>query len=321
MENAVNKKYHNKLGVGIYHLDPRWCSPYDFNRVANYGMVNAFRLTTEAGSSSFYMGCRRAKETGEQIWYSAPTFFPHKETLSEFMARLDKTISGIKKQELWDTVVGFQWDEPLLKKGHNNEDFLAMTKAISEEYGKRIFPVFSGYEVMGRKGNLEDNDGDTVLRYESTKYITDVAFDLYGYDFRVPLREEDKKRYFDTYNKEFNTAEEFLQFYTDNLIGRMQNPDSVRLWYFACAYLCRRWVGGPLADEDFCIQSLEGFKNLLLKQKNPGGLFSYGYKSWGDRDHLDWQIDEDNPNQWKRYIEAAARVCSELRDIDIKEER
>ncbi len=322
MENTTeiitNKKYHNKLGVGLYHLDPRWCNPYDFNAVSDLGIVNAYRLTTEAGSSSFYMGCRRAQQTGQQVWISAPTFFSCNESITDFMAKLDKTVSGIKKQGLWDTVVGFQWDEPLLKKGHTNADFLEMTKAIYEEYGKRIYPVFSMYEIVGKRGNIGDPDFQWLLEKSSSKYITDVAFDNYGFDFRVPLRDEQKERYFRHYNRNFETAEELMQFYTDKMLELMEKPDDVRVWYYPCAYLCRLWVGGPLADEDFCIQSLEGFKNLLLKQKNPGGLFSYGYKSWGNRDHLDWQIDEENPNRWVKYIEAAKKACDELKDIDIK---
>ena len=317
-EKTINTYYHDKLGVGLYHLDPRWCSTYDFKRVSGYGMVNAYRLTTEAGSTSFIRGCRYAMETGAQVWYSAPTFISAKETIEEFMARLDKTINGLKKHGVWDAVVGFQWDEPLLKKGHTNEDFLVMTKAISEAYGMRIFPVFSMYEIVGKRGNIGDPDFQWLLKKESSKYITDVAFDVYSYDFRGELRDATKERLKRHYNIDFTTAEEALQFYTDKMLELMENPDDVRVWYFPCAYLCRLWEGGPLADEDFCIQSLEGYKNLLLKQKNPGGLFSYGFKSWGEHNHLDWWVDEDNPDMWKRYVEAAKNVCDEIKDIKIK---
>ena len=317
-EKTINTYYHDKLGVGIYHLDPRWCSTYDFKRIANYGMVNTFRLTTEAGSGSFTRGARFAMETGAQVWFCGQAFIGAKETLSEYMARLDKTVSGLKKAGVWDAVVGFQWDEPLLRRGHTNENFLEMTKAVYEAYGKRIFPVFSMYEIVGKRGNIGDPDFQWLLQKESSKYITDVAFDNYSYDFRVPLRDASKERLFRHYNRNFESAQEVMQFFTDKMLELMEKPDDVRVWYFPCGYLARLWEGGPLADEDFCIQSLEGYKDLLLKQKNPGGLFTYGYKSWGNKDHLDWQLDEDNPNQWKKYIEASKKVCDELKDIKIK---
>ena len=318
-EKVINKKYHNKLGIGLYHLDPRWCSPYDFNATADLGMVNCYRFTTEAGSSSFILGCERAREEGAQVWYCAPPFYGYKESLSDYMKKHEKSISAIQKRGLWDTVVGFQWDEPLLHRGHTNQNFLDMTRAFYETYGKRIFPVFSNYEFVGKRGNIEDPpDFQYLLEKSASKYITDVAFDNYRYDFRVPLREAEKERMFAFYNREFNSAEELMQYYTGRLLALMEKPDDVRVWYFPCGYFARLWEGGPLADEDFCIQSLEGFKNLLLKQKNPGGLFTYGYKSWGDRDHLDWWLDEDNPDRWVKYIAAAKRVCDELKDIDIK---
>ena len=318
-EREINKQYHNKLGVGIYHLDPRWVSTYEFNRIADLGMVNCYRFTTEAGEDSFIRGCEKAKETGAQVWYCAPPFYGYKESLSEYMKRHDKSIQVIKDAGLWDTVVGFQWDEPLLHRGHTNENFLDMTKAISETYGKRIFPVFSNYEIVGKRGNIEDPPNfQFLLEKWASKYITDVAFDNYGYDFRVPLRDAEKKRLSAFYNREFESAEDILEYYTDRMLALIENPDDVRVWYFPCGYLALLWVGGPHADEDFCTQSLEGFKKLLLKQKNPGGLFTYGFKSWGDRDHLDWWLQEENPDRWEKYIEASKRVCGELKDIDIK---
>ncbi len=317
-EKNICKKYHDSLGVGLYHLDPRWCNQYEFDAALDLGMVNMLRLTTEAGSGTFNYGCRVAAERGYQVWYSAPAYIGKTETLSEYMAALKKKIGFIKNAGNWDTVVGFQWDEPLLKKGHSNEDFLTMTKAVWEEYGKRIFPVFSLYEIVGKRGNIGDPDFQWLFSKESSDYITDVGFDVYGYDFRAPLREEKKLKLKKDFGRDFETPEEILQYFTDVTLGLMKKPDDVRFWYFPCAYLCKLYAGGPIADEDFCTASLKGFKELLLKQKNPGGLFAYGFKSWGDRNHLDWQIDEDNPNRWNKYIAAAKDVCDELKDIKIK---
>ena len=321
MENTINTQYHNKLGMGIYHLDTRWCSHKDFDYVSDLGIVNMYRITNEGVASTIYAG-EKAKKSGAMIWVAPPIFYSRKETIEEYMQTLDKFVTKLKEAGVWDCVVGFQWDEPLLHKGHTNEDFLAMTKAVTEAYGKRIFPVFSFYEIVGKRGNDGDPDFQWLLRKECSTYITDAAFDVYGYDFTNPQDERtlaEYKRLEGQYGETFTCVEDFLRYMTGRLLGLMENPDNVRVWYFPDAYACGKRTGPARAvNEEDCINSLLGFKNLLLEQKNPGGLFSYTYKSWGDHDALDWHLNKKNPNQWKKYIEVAKQVCAELSSIEIK---
>lgn len=313
---------NKRISMGIYHLDTRWCSHRDFDYVTrDLKIVNTVRISTEGVASVAY-AANWAKECGGSVWLSPPTFFSKKETIEEYIESLTKYVDKLKKTEAWDAVVGFQWDEPLLKKGHTNEDFLAMTKAVSETFGKRIFPVFSLYEIVGKRGNLADPDFQWLLKKECSEYITDVAFDVYGYDFTNPSDERtlsEYKRLEGQYGVPFSSAEDIFELLTEKMLELMKYPDKVRVWYFPDGYICGKRTGeaGPLSEQD-CINSLLGLKNLLLKQKNPGGLFTYTYKSWGDHDALDWQLDKDNPNQWKNYIKASKEVFDELSKIELK---
>lgn len=322
MESAINTKYNNKIAMGIYHLDTRWCSHKDFDYITReLGIVNAVRIAND-GVASVKYACDWAKECGGQVWLSVPVFISKKETIEEYIETLVKYVDKLKKADAWDYVVGFQWDEPLLKKGHTNEDFYAMTKAVSETFGKRIFPVFSFYEIVGKRGNEGDPDFQWLLKKECSEYITDVAFDVYGYDFSNPNDEDtikEYKRLEKSYGVPFNSAEDIIEYHTKAMLDLMMYPDKVRVWYFPDGYICNRRTGpAGKVNEQNCIDSLKGFKNLLLKQKNPGGLFIYTYKSWDDHDGLDWQLDKDNPNQWKKYIEASKEVFDEIAEIDLK---
>ena len=319
MENTTkttNTYYHDKIGMAIYHLDPRWCRWGDFCKMADRGMTNAYRLDFNRGTT--ILGAERARETGEQIWLAAPTFFSCEESITDYIAGMNKFIDKLKEQELWDTVVGFQWDEPLLKAKHTNADLLEMTKAVYEEYGKRTFPVFSSYEVFGRKGNMEDPDGNTILAPESTKYLTDIGFDNYGMDFRAvndrlaaKLKENSEK-----FGVELKNSEDYYRHHLKALLDKAQRED-VKVWLFPTAYLCGSWSGGQ-TDEDYCIAHLEGMKKILLDQKNPGGLFLYTYKSWSYSSRgLDFYLSDENPNRWNRFEEAAKKVFDEIKDIKI----
>lgn len=313
---------NKKIGMGIYHLDTRWCSHKDFDYITReLKIVNTVRIATEGVASVAY-AASWAKECGGEVWLSPPTFFSKKETIEEYMENLTKYVDKLKKADAWDAVVGFQWDEPLLKKGHTNEDFLAMTKAVSETFGKRIFPVFSFYEIVGKRGNDGDPDFQWLLKKECSEYITDVAFDVYGFDFSNPQDERTLAEYKcleKSYGVAFNSAEDVFEYHTKAMLDLMMYPDKVRVWYFPDGYLCGKRTGpaGVLSEQD-CINSLVGLKNFLLKQKNPGGLFTYTYKSWGDHDGLDWLLDKDNPDCWKDYIKASQEVICELSQIEIK---
>ncbi len=318
---TVNKKYHNKVAVAMYHLDPRWCSFEDFDKFSDLGIVNAHRCSLDGGcgtTTSLYMA-QRAAEKGTQFWIGADAFFGRKQTLSEYMAQTDVFVKKLKDEGIWDAAVGFQWDEPLLKLDHSNKDFYDMTKALYEEYGKRIFPVFSLQELVGFKGNEEDNDGIRILHKEDTPFITDVGFDVYGYDFREPNERLAARlnQLGVQFGEEFKDGEALYRYYTKRMLDLMAN-DKANIWYFPCAYTCGNASGG-VTDEDFCIAHMQGMKKLLLEHEHPGGLFMYTFKSWRNTHRaLDYHLNENNPQRWDRFEACCKEIFNELSQIDLK---
>ena len=319
MSNYAN----DKIGVGFYHLDPRWCSHNDFKWFMDRGMTNSYKLEISKGTTTD--GIEFAKERGHQVWLGVEKFNVNnksKETLSEYMQKLINYVNTLKERDLWDTVVGFHWDEPIL--GMTNKDFLNSSKAISEEFGKRIFPVFSGYETMGRKGNMSDPDGVTMLESFATKYITDYGFDSYGYDFRRPYNTALKGR-LQSFSKDYalldpnakcETTEDYYRLAFKMLYERMENKNA-RAWVFPTTYTTYTWSGSN-TDEDFCIAHIKGLKDILMEQPHPGGIYYYTFKTWRNSEPaMDLHLAKDNPERWNRFEEAAREILNELKDIKI----
>ena len=308
------KPIHNNLSLMFYHLDPYWCSHKEFDAMLEKGYVNALRLTMDNYDTARY-GCKKALAMGYPVWLVPPIYLPTQEPITAYIKKFEGFVNRLKADEVWDAVVGFQWDEPLLKRGHTNEALLEMTKAVSETFGKRIFTNFSLYEIAGKRGNDGDPDFQWLLRKDCSKYITDTGFDLYGWDFRKEAQERllpSLQKRGAQHGVEINTTEELYQFYTDTTLSLIENADKVRFWYYPCAYNCNVG-GGKRADEDYCTAHLEGFKNLLLKQKNPGGIVPYTYKN-----SVDVFIHPDNPERWIKYDAALKNVCAELNAIKTK---
>ena len=68
-------------------------------------------------------------------------------------------------------------------------------------------------------------------------------------------------------------------------------------------YEVNTW-GAFKSDEDYCIAHLKGFTDMLLKEKNPGGMMGYTFKSWsGNTVALDHFLGRNNPNRWERFEE------------------
>ena len=303
----TNKKFHDKVSIMFYHLDPRWCSRKDFDYMVDSGYVNALRLTMDGVGTTIH-GCKKAKENGMPVWIVPPIYLPTKQTIDEYMEGIHKFVDKLKAAEVWDAVIGFQWDEPLLRRGHTNDALLEMTKAMSEAFGKRIFTNFSLYEIAGKRGNAGDPDFQWLLRKDCSKYITDVGFDLYGWDMRPEYQDKIQdalKRRGDQEGVVLKTGTDLYQHYTDVMLRLVENADNVKVWYYPCAYKVAKTT-----DEGYCVGHLEGFKNLLLKQKNPGGLCVYTYKL-NLEDHLHPKSEE----KWQEYDRVCKEVCKQLSEI------
>ena len=300
----AKENYRDFLGLGAWSLDPRWYSFDEFNWFADKKYFNTYLLNFEGLGTTIY-AAKKLREQNCQLWLATAStgiYFSYKESLSDYMKRIDNFVSKLKYNGVWDSFVGFSYDEPLLKRNHTNQDLYDMTKALYEAYGKRNFVCFSGQEVAGAKGNWNDPEGTLILESFATEYISDVGFDSYGYDFRRPSSPAMEKR-FETISETMpgvHDAESYFKYFYGMLKDRMINKDA-KIWYFPCMYEVNTW-GGFKSDEDYCLGHLNGFKDILLKEENPGGLMGYTFKSWSENTFaLDHFLGRNNPNRWERF--------------------
>lgn len=309
----------NKLGFGLYHLQPRWCRYADFKKILDKNIFNSYILGCGYGTSRD--AAKMIAEQGGQIWlgFDGP-YCSCRDSLSDYMDKLRGFVEKLKEDGTFEQVVGFHWDEPLSKPDHTNEDFLAMTRALYEEYGLRNYPVFSSQELIGAKGNMDDPDSDRMLQPFACEFITDIGYDSYGYDFRKPAGEGLEGRFATLREEGFDgvcTTEDYYRFFIKRM-QQLMGEKEARIWLYPCTYHCGRWGGGE-TDEDYCIAHLEGMAKLLLEQKNPGGLHCYTYKSWRlNARGLDYYLSDQNPQRWNRLETCLEKVSAQLRDIDIR---
>ncbi len=318
MSNGYNAK--NKVGLGFYHLDPRWTTYEEFDWFADQGYINSYVLSAETPTLSGVVGgAQKAMENGSQVWLTLPIFLSCEQSISEYMEGIQKKVNTLKDKDVWESVVGFHWDEPLLNKKHTNQDLYDMTKALRNEYGLRINPVFSVYETVGIRGNMQDPEGNTILQEFATEYLTDIGFDSYGYDFRRPYTEAQSEKLV-TLGEKFegiDSTETYYKFFFNKLKERVINKDA-KIWVYPCAYTPFTWAG-ITADEDYCAAHLKGLTKILLEEKNPGGILCYTYKTWS-RHHkgMDVLLQKDNPDRWVKFEQAMREVYDQIKDIEVK---
>lgn len=289
-EIVVNKKYHDKLSVILEGHDPRYCHVYEFIKADKLGANCGYCAIQQHGTATVVKVGRRAQETGEPAWLIAPIFRRCNQTLEQYMTLLGKKINPLRDTyQIWDNFVGVYFELPMGVDGFTGEDLLDMTRVFSETYGKRIMVNFTPEQIT-----------NPAFTKEQAAYITDAYVKCNKYEFGKELNEEID-------GKTFKSADEIYGYYTEKMKALIPN---VRIWY------------NPIANvnvgEQASAKSLEGFKTLLLKEEKPGGLYVDGYKSYIDRDKLDWLLDAENPCCWNKYLDAAKKVCDELKCIDIK---
>ena len=312
------KRDPNKIvGLGFYHLNPRWASFQTFDWMVDRGYINSV-IGNLDNIGNVIGATEKMAEVGGQVWLNAPAFYSAKESLSDYMENMAKKMNALKEKGVYETVVGFHWDEPLLHKPHTNADLLAMTKALYEEYGLRNYPVFSSQEVIGKKGNWDDPDGMLILESEATQYLTDIGYDAYGFDYREPTEAMTRKinDLHSMYPVITDTAS-YYRFMFDTLKERVVNKEA-RVWVYPCAYSCGTWAG-VTADEDYCIAHLKGMTDLLFEQEHMGGIHLYTFKTWTrSQPSMDIHLDKDNPNRWEKFEQALRETFDRINKIEVR---
>lgn len=140
-------------------------------------------------------------------------------------------VDGVKQAGLWDTVIGFQYDEPLLKV---ETDVFEEFTGFMAGFGKRQLAIFSYYEIVeGSNPSASDPEYGALVHLitpESCRYLTDVGFDLYDKPEPQKFRE------------------------LNEIMFKMLGRDNLYLWMVPTT-----WTRGenPEYTEDLCLESLE----------------------------------------------------------------
>lgn len=276
----------DRQGFRIYHFgwggfDPELCKTYE-----DMGFMNHF----PSGDRDWM---KHIQSLGGAIWQYLSPFTQCEETkkwyLSEgWQQQLDDQVAQLKRDGVWDAVVGFEFDEPMLRVV--NEDFEQVSRYLTK-FGKRQMAIFSVYELVeGSHPRSDDPEfGMTghVIRPESCQYLTDIAFDMYGvnsYSYLKLLTEEMKRR-----------------------VGR----EDVYVWQVPCT-----WSDYNTRDENHAIGHLDNCYRLLKEQKRPGGLICYNWRSFRKTgESLDWLFSPENPERWAkleaRMVEIGREICQQ----------
>ncbi|MBP3599525.1 MAG: hypothetical protein J6J30_00420 [Clostridia bacterium] len=302
----------NKVGFGIYHFgqggrdsrgykdnnyfahdgyDREMC---DYQENLDYMNFYIYRL-----DRSDYDHLRRIKAMGCGTWaYYYPVVRAElngkRVTLLKagWKDEIEKLVEGLKKADLWDTIIGFQYDEPL---GGMTTDVFEEFTGYMAKFGKRQMSIFSLYEIRGTYPQASDPEFGVdfhVITPKSCRFLTDVGFDWYSHH---------------DYDK-FNQA-------VDDLI-KVMGRDNFYLWQVPCTWT---FYNQAPFTEDHCLQNIEVLRKLMFDRKNPGGLFCYTWRSWISTEGLDWRFDLKNPERWNRLEKRMIEIGKEVREIELNE--
>ena len=322
----------NALAITMYHFNLSKATNYDGTGFTRFDEIedifyNGYCNNIIIGVDSL----KQQKFTDMLIkynvsfWISAWSYFDSQYTTIENYVNQFSYLDQIRdNKQLWDLFLGFHYDENIWR-GQSNADFLTMTKAFYEKYGKRNFPVFATGEFTGYEGNQNQIDMDAAnmkkINPAALKYVTDVAFDSYSVDVRDGYS---NGTYIDKLNKTYPNITDGKSYYSEytKILLALFDHD-VNVWYFPCAYTTSLWSGGK-ADEAYCVAHLKYLANLLKQQKYQGGICLYTYQSGNKEKGLSQnlvvktkktneQILFPQYNKWKIYSTAFKDITTEFR--------
>lgn len=304
----------DKVGFGIYHFAQAGVDAKGFMDSETFAHDGKDREQCDYQENLDYMNfyiyrmdrachdhLRRIKDMGCVTWvYYQPfvkVYIKGKVTYelkANWKDLITKQVEDLKKADLWDVVVGFQYDEPLLFV--DNDVFEEFSEFMAT-FGKRQMALFSIYEIEEGSHPRSTDPEFGMLKHlvtpKSCRFLTDVGFDWYAH------YDADK----------FRWAAELLK----KDMGR----DNFYVWKVPCT-----WTFYNMADhdEDFCLKNLEVLYNLLKEEKNPGGLFCYTWRSWRNiQEGLDYRFNTNNKNRWTRLEKRMIEIGRELREIKLNE--
>ncbi len=276
------------VGFWVYHFG--WGGkddPAQLRKYENTGMMNVYSFYGDAAVR------REAAACGARFWFYAHEPFTATCEGTKIIYGLKpdwkdgiaRRVEEMQKEGIWDAVLGFDYDEPMLQS--TNE----LVEEVAEEYaryGKRQLAIFSYYELI-EGSNPRSNDpeyGKTahLIHPQSCRFFTDIAFDYYGesdYAVHKKLSDEMKRR-----------------------VGR----EDVNVWYVPCTWSLINRFG-----QDHALQHLETCYQLLKEEDRPGGLICYNWHSFeGHGESLDWLFADENRSRWDRLENRMLEISSAI---------
>lgn len=285
-------------GFEIYHFAREGMKGYPLQeKYRDMGFLNVYKYYDHDDVNEYAMQREMGKK-GARFWVFGHFGFEVIKTedgkrierlLDNWQESIEQRVAKLKEQGLWDYVLGFDFDEPMLHV--SNDKFFKVSEYLSK-YGKRQRALFSNYEILeGSHPRSEDPEFGMeahLIDKETCKYLTDIGADEYwclDYDTRKSVYDEMKRR-----------------------IGR----DDVYIWYVPCTWA---FFGNRLG-QDHCIKHLDLCYRMLQEEKNPGGLVCYNWVSFknngAEGESLDWKFAEENKSRWYRLEEHMIEIGNEI---------
>lgn len=197
---------------------------------------------------------RKVDELGDDMmaWVSiSTTIFTFASSGSYFnygwQDAVREKMKEIEEEGLMEHVLGFSIDEPFLA-GIKKEDFIEATKFLRETYPNlRVMTCFATNAI---EPTVWSTGNDVLIDEESTKYLTDIAYDMY-WDAKIHLSKYKKLN--------------------ESMKKRLGN-NNPRIWWLPCIM-----SSAGKTDEQYALDHLEMCFDFLMEEENPGGLICYAY--------------------------------------------
>ena len=282
LEKTVYNPLNEQMGMAIYHFSE---GQWDELLADKFGTKEAEFLTYYRCSD--IQGLRNIREKNGLAWWLISNPFPNRNT-TEFRDGWAENIKinakAFKDAGVWDVLAGFETEEICM--AITQEQYKTLTRWLRDTFpDKRIFSCLSMYEVRGTAPA-----GFTIapMSYDTYGYITDIGYDWYSH--------LDEKQYRDA---------------VELMLNNMGRRNNVRIWFFPTSYMFSSAV-----DETFVTTHLNMMYDILLDQKNPGGLYLYTWYDYptGIASLLDPALGYNWDNWGRRIIE----IGKEMRASDYR---
>lgn len=251
---GVQKK-NSDIGFGFYGARLSSHTAYaDTAEMLKNGTANTFFAQEEYSLKQLTLNGGGAW-VGVYSIYSDASEAETDEDTAAWQAKFDTLVSNLKATGYYGAVDGWYLDEPT-----DHEAVLAVSK-YAQKYGKRFFVCYLAASVAPDNKTINPNGiYDSVgINEENTKYVTDIAYDLYW----TP--------------SEMRELYESINASMHSLLG----VNTPKIWYIA--YTAFYSDVFDLTDQELAedcqkrIADMNVMYDFLKSEKNKGGLLCYSY--------------------------------------------